>query len=85
MGSTRGVKFIQSAAPSLSSGAEERKMKKLWTCKIGETEFDQHGMDAPMRRAVRDAYLAITGKEPDFIFSGWAGELDELSPTMVAK
>jgi len=49
--------------------------KKIWSCKIGECDFDQHGMDAPMRQAVRDAYFKLTGQEPIFIFSGWAAKL----------
>ena len=30
-----------------------------------------------MRKAVQEQYKAITGHEPDFCFSGWAGELTE--------
>lgn len=52
-------------------------MMQIWTCKIGELDFDQHGMDAPMRQAIREAYLRITGEQPKFIFSGWGGELTE--------
>lgn len=49
---------------------------KIWYCKIGEcTEEELHdrfgrGMDSPMRAAVEQAYREITGKEPNFIFSG---------------
>jgi len=50
---------------------------KIWTCKIGEIDFDQHGADAPMRRAVREAYIKVTGEDPAFIFSGWGGELTD--------
>ena len=46
-------------------------VKKIWFCKIGETDFDQRGMDMPMRAAVAEAYLRVTGKDPGFIFSGW--------------
>ena len=56
---------------------------RIWTCKIGETDFSQHGMDAPMRNAVFAAYLKLTGKEPDFIFSGWGGELDPIEREIV--
>lgn len=57
-------------------------MKKIWTCKIGELpreewETQEGGQDAPMRQAVRRAYIEVTGKEPDYIFSGWAGALTE--------
>jgi hypothetical protein len=56
---------------------------KIWTCKIGECEEDDlltaegkyYGADAPMRQAIREAYIKITGKEPNFIFSGWGGKL----------
>ena len=52
---------------------------KIWFCKIGETDEGSvpHGGDLPMRNAVGLAYTALTGVEPQFIFSGWAGELDE--------
>lgn len=51
--------------------------KKIWDCKIGfanEAELPD-GADAPMREAVRRAYLELTGWEPEFIFSGWGGQL----------
>ena len=51
---------------------------KIWTCKIGEVEDElPPGSDFPMRKAVVEAYCRLTGKEPDFCFSGWAGELDK--------
>jgi hypothetical protein len=50
---------------------------KIWTCKIGEANFNHHEMDAPMRKAIAKAYLEVTGVEPTFIFSGWGGELTE--------
>jgi hypothetical protein len=49
---------------------------KVWTCKIGEDVGDLPlGADAPMRRAIKEAYARLTGHEPDFVFSGWGGEL----------
>jgi len=51
--------------------------KKIWSCKIGEAAFCQHGADVPMRTAVAVAYENLTGKECDFIFSGWGAELTE--------
>jgi hypothetical protein len=33
--------------------------------------------DAPMREAIKRAYIQLTGKEPLFCFSGWNAELDE--------
>lgn len=50
----------------------------IWACKIGEAGvLHERGLDLPMRKAVAAAYREITGEEPDFIFSGWRGELTE--------
>jgi hypothetical protein len=51
----------------------------IWACKIGRlgTADLPPGSDYPMRRAVEAAYREITGEEPEFIFSGWSGELTE--------
>jgi hypothetical protein len=56
-----------------------------WFCQIGETERGElpHECDGPMREAVREAYLKITGKEPKFIFSGWGDELQECRRAVV--
>ncbi len=61
-------------------------MTKIWSCKIGECAEDDvpHGADFPMRRAIRKAYQEITGKEPNFLFSGWGGELDEYEREVVS-
>lgn len=50
---------------------------KIWDCKIGEVDESKvpGGGDAPMRKAVRRAYIELTGEEPKFIFSGWGAEL----------
>jgi hypothetical protein len=50
---------------------------KIWTCKIGEIEdgIMPAGADLPMRHAVDAAYFLLTGRSPDFIFSGWGGQL----------
>jgi len=52
---------------------------KIWDCKIGEIEAVNLPLssDAPMRRAVEKAYFELTGQEPNFILSGWGGELTE--------
>jgi len=52
---------------------------KIWECKIGEidSQFLPRGSDLPMREAVARAYREITGRDPDFIFSGWGAELTE--------
>lgn len=55
---------------------------QIWQCKIGEcnesalrTTHPNGGADSPMRNAIRAGYIAVTGQEPQFIFSGWAAEL----------
>ena len=58
-------------------------MTKIWSCKIGELSEEElqaaypYGADFPMRRAVEEAYERITGRSPNFIFSGWGAELTE--------
>jgi len=56
---------------------------KIWSCKIGETNDLPHGADLPMRIAIAEAYTRITGKTPDFIFSGWGAELTEAERAVV--
>ena len=58
---------------------------RTWECKIGEIENLPDGADAPMRQAIREAYIKLTGKEPDFIFSGWAGALTPSERSLVTK
>jgi len=48
---------------------------KIWSCKIGASENVPDGGDFPMRQAIRKAYLELTGKEPEFLFSGWGAKL----------
>jgi hypothetical protein len=57
----------------------ENRMK-IWSCKIGECEDGvlPSGADSPMRKAIERAYRELTGKEPDFIFSGWGAELTSI-------
>jgi len=53
-------------------------MKKGWSCKIGEVDeirLPANGADFPMRRAVIEAYIKLTGKDPIFMSSGWGEEL----------
>lgn len=54
-------------------------MKKIWDCKIGEIDAEKlpPGADAPMRAAIERTYYLLTGEYPQFIFSGWGGELTE--------
>jgi hypothetical protein len=39
----------------------------------------------PMRQAVARAYRELTGQEPDFIFSGWGGGLDEYEQATIDR
>ena len=59
------------------SYTQEKPVKKIWFCKIGESDNVPHGGDAQMREAIATAYKALTGHKPEFIFSGWGGELTE--------
>lgn len=57
---------------------------KIWECTIGvdaDVEVPD-GADAPMRRVVSDMFLHLTGKKPDFLFSGWGTE--KLPDSMMA-
>lgn len=59
--------------------------KKTWACKIGEVDpaLVPDGADLPMRRAVKEAFTAITGEQAEFVFSGWAATLDETERAVV--
>lgn len=50
---------------------------KIWECKIGESNNVPDGADFPMRKAIEEAYVKITGEAPKFIFSGWGAKLDK--------
>ena len=52
---------------------------KIWTCKIGGITGQPlpYGADWPMRQALAQAYREITGRDAEFCFSGWGGELTE--------
>jgi hypothetical protein len=60
-------------------------MATIWTCKIGgldEIELP-NGADLPMRQAIAKAFIEITGQEPEFLFSGWGGQLDKFEMAVV--
>jgi len=60
------------------------KNYKCWDCKIGPKPDDlPSGADLPMRMAIAKAYKEITGKEPEWIFSGWGAELIECEIAVV--
>lgn len=58
---------------------------KIWSCKIGEVDEEllPPAADHPMRRAVELAYFQLTGREADFLFSGWGAELTEMERAVV--
>lgn len=61
-------------------------MKKIWECKVGEVDKEKlpFGSDLPMRNAVEECYYSLTGEYPQFNFSGWAGELDDIERSIVS-
>lgn len=50
-----------------------------WSCTIGSDSVDPNllpmGCDLPMRQAIKRAYREITGKDAEFVFSGWSAKL----------
>jgi len=63
---------------------DDKIVGRIWECKIGNANTVPPGADQPMREAVYRAYLSITGKDPEFIFSGWGAELTEGETEVVA-
>lgn len=62
-----------------AGGAHTPGPGPIWSCKIGVTGALAlpAGCDGPMRRAVDDAFQRLTGRQPEFIFSGWSATLTE--------
>lgn len=62
-------------------------VERIWTCKIGGKIPDElaSGVDLPMRRAVENAFLEITGVEAEFTFSGWAGQLTDVERSALSE
>ena len=60
---------------------------KVWGCKIGtKGPLDlPGGSDQPMREAVKRAFFELTGRWPDFTFSGWADELTDSQKQVVEE
>jgi hypothetical protein len=53
-------------------------MKDVWLCKVGGSDIElPDGADFPMRIAILKAYKEVTGKEAEFLFSGWGAKLDK--------
>lgn len=71
---------LRSVLPHLVLAQEETTGGKIWSCKIGEADSEQvpDATDLPMRNVVAQAYRALTGVEPKFIFSGWGAKLTRI-------
>jgi len=64
--------------PPTTVTGDDLPERRVWTCKIGGRVGRLSGCaDAPMRRAVADAFTAETGYPVEFCFSGWGDDLDE--------
>ena len=59
----------------------------VWDCKIGTLEdlVLPDGCDLPMRQAIKRAYMEITGKDCEFLFSGWGGKLSDVEEDCVRE
>jgi hypothetical protein len=58
--------------------------ERIWFCKVGgEADFFESGADQPMRRAIAKAFREVTGRDPQFTFSGWGQELTESERAVV--
>lgn len=58
--------------------SKQKGPERIWFCKVGgPTDFFQRAADIPMRNAIAKAFRDVTGLDPEFIFSGWGGELTE--------
>jgi len=67
-----------SPEPPTTVTGDDLPERRVWTCKIGgRVGRLSGGADAPMRRAVADAFTAETGRPVEFCFSGWGDDLDE--------
>lgn len=60
---------------------------KVWDCKIGYGDSMKlpDGADLPMRVAIQEAFKKLTGEYPEFIFSGWGGQLTPIEKQLVDK
>lgn len=64
---------------------EELKPQTVWYCKIGvlDSVALPSAADGPMREAVFDAFMRLTGRDAKFCFSGWGQTLDECELAVV--
>ena len=59
-------------------------MRQFWICKVGFAEELPQGADFPLRMAVARAYKEITGKDAEFMFSGWGNYVGDLTENELA-
>lgn len=54
--------------------------KRYWFCIIGPVDRDKlpQGCDAPIRNAVEDAFIALTGAQSEHNYSGWGHSEEEI-------
>lgn len=59
--------------PEAITAVRVDSVRYTWTCRIGSRKgvIVPPRADLPMRNAVSAAYVAITGEQPEAIFSGW--------------
>lgn len=69
----------------LSKILGECKDDKVWTCSIGGNVDLPRGSDLPMRVAVEDAFVRVTGQPPRACFSGWGGRWDGVQVACIEK
>lgn len=55
------------------------KKETMWMCSVGVVGDMPlvPGSDLPMRQAIERAFKEVTGRDPEFNFSGWGSELTE--------
>ena len=63
------------------------KGRLIWECKIGINEIGEleSGSDSPMRDIIRVGFIVVTGREPDFIFSGWNSSLTPIQEEVIEE
>lgn len=81
---------VRDMMPELLAKSQGTKGGKIWTCKIGECSDEElnryfAAADEPMRNSISAVYRTVTGREPDFIFSGWGGVLDRVEREVVEE
>ena len=85
---TEGREGQRTAGPTAPQSETSALVRCVWECKVGARMLDidlPDGADAPMRRAVQQAFVDITGTNPEFCFSGWGGKLDEFEISVVEE